>query len=299
MKYFVVPEESRHVGAEQRKHLRGSFVSLSDGVTHYELAGPVDGSLVVLIPGLTIPLFYWDELAAALHEYGLQTLAYSAYGRGYSDRLHSTYDENLFVRQLAELVDAVAPGTRCHLVGTSMGALVAMGYVTRHRERVSTLTLAGPAGLAPRTVTAPDRILRNDLLAGIVARRFGRRILEGHLGHNVRDRDLAAKLTEMVLDAYQYQGSIHAFSDTLAHVKLSGRRALFAQTGSLNLPTMLLWGQADEVTPINHAGTARNLLRVRQYHELDCGHMAPYELPHDVAALVASFLQTSSDRIES
>ncbi|MFQ6397386.1 hypothetical protein ACLMAJ_28515 [Nocardia sp. KC 131] len=39
----------------------------------------------MLTPGLTIPLFYGDGLVSELHPRGLRTLAYSAYGRGYSD----------------------------------------------------------------------------------------------------------------------------------------------------------------------------------------------------------------------
>ncbi|MDT5069703.1 MAG: hypothetical protein QOK02_5858, partial [Mycobacterium sp.] len=60
MKYFTVSSESRRLDDLTRRQLRGSFIELSDGVTHYELRGPEEGALVVLVPGLTIPLFYWD-----------------------------------------------------------------------------------------------------------------------------------------------------------------------------------------------------------------------------------------------
>ena len=81
MKYFISPNEDRQLDATTRESLRGSFIRLSDGITHYELTGPADGAIVVLTGGLTVPLFYWDVTAAALHDYGLQTLTYSAYGR--------------------------------------------------------------------------------------------------------------------------------------------------------------------------------------------------------------------------
>jgi len=63
MKYFTVASENRHLDDITRGRLRGSFIELSDGVTHYELRGPKEGALVVLVPGLTIPLFYWDAFA--------------------------------------------------------------------------------------------------------------------------------------------------------------------------------------------------------------------------------------------
>ena len=300
MKYFVAPGEDRRLDAHTRRGLRGSFVDLSDGVTHYELTGPEDGEVAVLVGGLTVPLSYWDGLVPELHARGMRTLACSGYGRGYSDRVRTRYDETLFVRQLAELTDHLGLARPLHLVGTSMGALVAMTYAARYRSTVSTLTIAGPAGLAKPKPTSPDRLLRNDLLAGFIARRRGLKLLQGHLGHNVRDPELAEKLTEMVLDAYRYEGSLYAFFDTLQHLPLSGRDDLFRQTGALGIPTLLLWGSDDNVTPTVHFDTARALLQPRNHHVIpECGHMAPFERPRDVAERIAAFVAARTERLDS
>ncbi|MEU1144626.1 alpha/beta fold hydrolase [Streptomyces sp. NPDC005863] len=298
MKYFVAAGEDRRLPAA-RQSLRGSFIELSDGVTHYELAGPEGGDTVLLAGGLTVPLSYWDRTAAELRSRGLRTLACSAYGRGYSDRVRATYDETLFVRQLVELKEKLGIKRPVHLVGTSMGALVAMQYAGRHSESLATLTLAGPAGLAPQKVP-PHRLLASDLLAGFVARRFGRRLLESHLGSNVRDPQLSAELAAMVLDAYRYEGSLYAFFDTLQHLPLSGRTELFRRAGELGIPTLLLWGDDDKVTPIDQLDTARSLLKPQQCHVIpDCGHMAAYERPREVAERIASFMATRTERQDS
>ncbi|MFH8657995.1 alpha/beta fold hydrolase [Streptomyces afghaniensis] len=299
MKYFIAAGEDLRPDPATRQGLRGSFIELSDGVTHYELAGPDGGDVVLLAGGLTVPLFYWDGLAAELRARGLRTLACSAYGRGYSDRVRATYDETLFVRQLAELKDALDIKEPVHLVGTSMGALVAMRFAGRHRESLATLTLAGPAGLI-RQKAPPHRLFASDRLTGFVARRFGRRLLESHLGHNVRDPQLSAELAAMVLDAYRYEGSLYAFFDTLQHLPLSGRTELFRRTGALGIPTLLLWGDDDKVTPIDQLNTARSLLQPQQCHVIpDCGHMAPYERPREVAERIASFMATRTERHHS
>ncbi|WP_200304718.1 alpha/beta fold hydrolase [Streptomyces adelaidensis] len=298
MKYFVSTSEDRRLDPASRQNLRGSFVELSDGVTHYELAGPGDGDVVLLAGSLTVPLFYWDALAAELQARGLRTLACSAYGRGYSDRVRTTYDETLFVRQLFELKDKLGIRQPVHLVGTSIGGLVAMQYAARHRESLMTLTIAGPAGLIPKKVPT-DRLFASDLLTGFVARRFGRRLLESHLGHNVRDPQRQAELTAMVLDAYRYEGSLYAFFETLQHVPLSGRAELFRRAGDLSIPTLLLWGADDNVTPIEALDTARSLLKPQECHVIDCGHMAPYERPREVAEHIASFAATHTERHSS
>ncbi|WP_439381469.1 alpha/beta fold hydrolase [Amycolatopsis lexingtonensis] len=297
MRYFVASDEDRRLDTATRSTLRGSFVTLSDGVTHYELAGPADGELAVLVGGLTIPLSYWDGLAASLHAHGLRTLAYSAYGRGYSDRVQGRYDEALFVRQLAELTSALDLPQPRHVAGTSMGALVAMAYANLRPETVATLTIVGPAGLAGRP--RAQRLLRNDLLAGFVARRFGRKLLEDHLGHNVRDPGLSARLVAMVRDAYRYEGSLYAFFQTLQRFPLYERQDLFRRTGELGLPVLLIWGDDDQVTPITHLDTVVELLRPRQTHVItECGHMAPFERPRDVGDLLASFTVSHPDRLE-
>lgn len=301
MKYFVASGEDRRLTSEARHALSGSFIELSDGVTHYELTGPEDGDLVVMAGGLTIPLFYWDSLVTELNARGLRTLTCSAYGRGYSDRVGARYDENLFARQLAELTDRLGLTARpLHLIGTSMGALVAMTYAVRHPSSVATLTIAGPAGLAKPRLTSPHRLLRGDWLAGLIARRRGLQILQGHLGRNVRDPDLGAELTEMVLDAFRFEGSLYAVFDTLQHLPVSGRDDLFRQTGALGIPTLLLWGDEDDVTPMAHFDTARTLLKPRHQQVIaECGHMAPFERPRDVADQIASFVAARTERLDS
>jgi pimeloyl-ACP methyl ester carboxylesterase len=290
VRYFVAEGEDRRLDALSRELVRGQFVRLSDGVTHYELKGPKGGDVVLLLGGLTIPLTYWDGIVPLLNASGLRTLAFSGYGRGFSDRVHA-YSEALFVRQLDELVSELGVTSRQHVVGTSMGALVAMSYAKQRRAALSTLTLVGPAGLARPTIR-PDRLLISDRFARVIAQRFGRRILEGHLGHNVRDPQRAAELTTMIRAAFRFEGSMHALFDTLQHVPLFARSALYRQTGALGIPTMVLWGVDDDVTPIGHSGEARALLRPLEWHPIhECGHMAAFERPREVADRLASFAQ--------
>ena len=292
MKYFVAAGEDRRLDAATRRSLRGSYIQLSDGITHYELAGPDGSDVVVLAGGLTIPLFYWDELADELHARGLRTLAYSGYGRGYSDRIVARYDEALFVRQLGELIERLELPAPRHVLGTSMGALIAMAYVSQHVASTATLTLVGPAGLSRRPVIQ-RLLLGNDVTASVIAKRVGRRILEQHLGHNVADPNRAAALSTMIGDAYRYEGSIYAFFETLRHFPLFDRAELYRHTGTLGVPIQLIWGKNDHVTPISSLDQVRELLQPDECHVVDdCGHMAPFERPVVVADKLATFYDT-------
>jgi pimeloyl-ACP methyl ester carboxylesterase len=284
IRYFVARGETARLDDAARATLRGSFVRLSDGVTHYEVAGPDDGELIVLIPGITIPLFYWDRLAERLHGSGFRTLAFSAYGRGYSDRVRATYDESLFVGQLEQLVDALGLGGPRHVVGTSMGALVAMASVLSDPGNASTLTLIGPAGLSNR----PPALIRRSgggVLTKLLGRYLGRRGLLGHLDRNVADERDAAALREMVTDSYRYEGSMCALFSTVIEFPLTDRRSLYRNVARHQVPTLLLWGESDQVTPIASLPEARALLGEHTASAVipHSGHMAPLEQPAAVA----------------
>jgi pimeloyl-ACP methyl ester carboxylesterase len=295
IRYFVARGETARLDDATRTILRGSFVGLSDGITHYELAGPDDGELVVLVPGITIPLSYWDAVADQLHANGFRTLAFSAYGRGYSDRVQATYDESLFVGQLEQLIEALGLAGPRHVVGTSMGALVALASVLSDPDSASTLTLIGPAGLSNR----PPALIRRSgggVLTALLGRYGGRRGLLGHLAHNVASEHDAVALREMVTDGYRYEGSMYALFSTVIEFPLTDRRSLYRDVARHKVPTLLLWGESDHVTPIASMPEACALLGEHTASVVipHSGHMAPLEQPAAVAEQLADFISQTN-----
>ena len=296
MDYFVAHGETLALTDTARAKLRGSFLRLSDGVTHYELAGPDGGELVLLVPGLTIPLFYWDVLADRLHAQGLRTLAYSAYGRGYSDRVTTTYDKALFLRQAQELSQQLKLSVR-HVIGTSMGALIAMALVQERPFTPKTLTLIGPAGLESRLPPAARLARSSEWIVQLFGRYMGHKSVLAHLDHNVLSKEHLRLLKEMVGDSYRYEGSVYALLSTLQSFPMINQQELFRRLGDLNIPTMLIWGSEDRVTPIEKLGAARALLKPAECHVVPaCGHMVPFECPEEVARLFADFVSQLHDK---
>jgi len=97
----------RTLSDADRAGLAGSFVRLSRGYVHYELIGPDDGNVLVLVPGLSVPFSTWERNAQPLAEAGYRVLRYEHYGRGFSDRPSGGYDLDFFVEQLVELLCAI------------------------------------------------------------------------------------------------------------------------------------------------------------------------------------------------
>jgi len=139
--------ESRPLDDAARAEAPGQFVQLSDGMTHYELAGPEDGPPVTLVHGFSTPAFIWDPAFAALADAGYRVLRYDLFGRGYSDRPDVTYDDALFDRQLAELLDALDFPRPMALAGLSMGGAIVARFTQKRPDQVKSLLLLDPAGL--------------------------------------------------------------------------------------------------------------------------------------------------------
>ncbi|NWA24393.1 alpha/beta fold hydrolase [Pseudomonas gingeri] len=290
LSYFIAKGETGKLVAQARNRLQGDFVQLSRGVTHYQLAGPANGEVVLLVPGLTIPLFYWDRFVTRLHEQGFRTLAYSAYGRGYSDRVQDAYGVGLFVQQSQELVSALGLAAVDHVIATSMGALIAMALLAEHGLKPKTLTLVGPAGLTRKKALAA-RVANIPVIAERFGKHLARQSILSHIHHNVNTEADAQYLKAMVSDALGYEGTMYSLLSTLRNFTLIGQQALFRDMGELAIPTLLVWGADDNITPVVHMQEAKVLLKPMNAAVVrECGHMAPLERPDELSQLFIQFL---------
>ena len=123
--------ENIKLNATTRATASGSFVELTDGVTHYELGGPEDGAAVVLIHGFMVPYFIYDPTFDFLTNSGFRVLRYDLFGRGWSDRPRLPYNVDFYVRQLRDLLDALWLPTPLSLVGLSLGGIISAAFSVR------------------------------------------------------------------------------------------------------------------------------------------------------------------------
>src|SRR5215216_626568 len=88
--------ERRTMDASARVGIPGAFIRLRNGTTHYEIAGPDTGTLVVLAAAFSVPAWLSDSLYQGLADSGFRVLRFDYFGRGWSDRLDTTYNQELF-----------------------------------------------------------------------------------------------------------------------------------------------------------------------------------------------------------
>ncbi len=263
----------------------GRFVRLRDGLTHYDLAGPAGGPLVVLLSGASVPFYLWDPTRDALAASGFRVLRYDYFGRGFSDRPDIRYDLEAFDRQLTDLLEALRIRDRVHVAGCSMGGVIAASFADRHAERVRSVTLVDPAFQAAQNAPWPFRIPGvADLLAIVLARRMAAGELDDFL-HPERHPDWVPRYEVQM----RYKGFRRSILATLRGDTLERPASSFTRLVQGPLPILIVWGTADRTAPFAGAAAVRAAYPRAEFHAIeDAAH-----LPHiEQAALVNSILVT-------
>jgi pimeloyl-ACP methyl ester carboxylesterase len=187
------------------------------------------------------------------------------------------------IRTLDELTDYVAnvisdlnlpPFVIC---GNSLGGLVSIEMCLRYPDRVAGLVLAGSAGLYERSLTQGVRPQ--------ISREFVRAVVSDIF------HDPCMVTDELVNEWYQ---SLHDrdFVRFLLRVSRATRdRVLHDELHQLKLPTLIVWGRNDKVTPPDVAETFKNQIDNAELRYIDdCGHAPNLERPAVFSEMLKQFL---------
>ncbi|MFO6448621.1 alpha/beta fold hydrolase [Erythrobacter sp. NE805] len=283
--------ESRILDAAARRALGGTFAELPQGFARYRLQGPSDGDLVVLIHGYSVASFVWEPLEKLLAAQGFATLSYDMPGHGLSDRPQTEYTRELFRDHLAALIAALAPDARLHLVGWSMGAMVASAFAVRHKDRVASLFFVSPSGL-PIRIGMLGRTAFVPVLGDLGFAMIGSASLRAAQANFFAD----GKVPQPFLDRYDRQAAFKGFAramlSTLRCMNMDDFREGYAALGASDLPAEVVWARADRATPFANHETFARLVPQARIHPLDgVGHASQFEAPDLIASHLVPWLR--------
>lgn len=290
--YATRNPERLELDAAARQSAPGEFVTLGDGVTHYELAGLDTEQRVVLVHGFSVPYYIWDSTVTALTRAGFRVARYDHFGRGYSDRPDIAYTADVYDRQLLQLLDSLGWRDPVHVVGLSMGGPVSATFVTRHPDRARSLTLVDPAA-GPRS--APPFFFRLPVVGPMLWQSLVVPTMDdGQLSDFVEP----AKWPDWA-DRYrlqmQYKGFGRALLSTLSEGEEVVLDSVYARVGRSRIPTLLIWGTEDSTVAITHAEGVRKAIPQAQYHPIErAGHLPHMERTDVVNPLLIDFLRSAS-----
>jgi pimeloyl-ACP methyl ester carboxylesterase len=289
--YFAFNEESKTLDNKTRHDLPGQFIKLSDGYVHFELSGPEKGSLVILIHGISAHYFLWDDLCPSLRKDGFRVLRYDLYGRGFSDRPDVNYNEQLFVRQLLELLSVLEIKEPVDLVGSTMGGSIAVIIAAKNPEKVRKIVLINPAGYSANIPLA-GRIVRLPVVGDYLTYAFGNALIRKSLKDYFFKLDRFPQFLKKYNEQTKYIGFKRAILSTLRNFDLDDQKTSYETVGKQKRQVMLIWGMEDKIYPIGNSEKVRAAIPGTEFHALDgTGHIPNYEAPEKVDSLIVEFLK--------
>ncbi|MES1259773.1 MAG: alpha/beta hydrolase [Gemmatimonadota bacterium] len=286
--FRLLDPEKRDLDASVRKLVTGRFAHLSDGFTHYELAGPPNGDVVVLAAGATVPYYIWYPTFKFLADSGFRVLRYDYFGRGYSDRPDIAYNEDLYVRQLAELLDSLKITAPINLAGLSFGGSVITAFTDRYPARVKRLIYFDPL---IRRKTPPRLALRIPVVRNIAALLDERASAESQLAdflHPARFPDWPVRYRPQL----QYHGFRRArLADQLDRANLDQQPEL-DRLSKQDRPVFIAWGKQDSTIPITASKQLLAAFPKSVYVVVDSArHLPHWEDPRGVHPALLEFLR--------
>lgn len=251
-----------------------------NGVTlRYDCAG--SGTPVVLIHEMGGTLHSWDAVMPALAARA-RVLRYDQRGAGLSEKPRAPCTLDLLSDDLWALRRATGMTEPAVIVGTAVGAAVAMRQALRHPGSV-----AGILGFSPVTACAPER--RAAVLAHADRiEREGLRALE------------PASIPGILPEALRQDAAAHAAARArwLANdpESFAGIYRMFAQMDlgpdypRLDLPMLLVGATQDGLRPPEAVREVAAACPRATYRELPTGHVASVQTPELVLEQVLDFL---------
>ena len=240
--------------------------------------------VLLLIPGMFNTTAVWDPVVAALN----------ALADAPEVRVADVVPQESISAMAADawaLVSDVPAGTPLVLCGFSMGGYVALELLAAHPGRFQALAMVDSAA----GIETPETVVLREKTIAALGRNFERTV-EGIIPFSLHPDSLQnTALVDGMRRMMHTVGAPAAIRQTRAIIGRADHRALLA---TLRLPTLIVCGREDKVTP---PAASEELLRLLPHAQMvwidNAGHQTPLEQAPTVArhlhALVRDFATTS------
>jgi 3-oxoadipate enol-lactonase len=251
----------------------------------YELIG--DGEPLLLVQGLGYTRDGWGELPRLLAE-SFRVAYYDNRGVGRSDVPPGPYTVRALAEDAVAVLDA-AGIDRAHVVGASLGGMVAQELALGWSDRVDRLVLACTTPGGVRAYPLPERSLH-------VFAQFALLPPEEALLLAVKNSLADATVAErpdLVEAVYRYRlDNAPPLDGWQAQLAAGSTHDAHDRLGAIAAPTLVLTGTADNVIDPRNSELLREAIPAARLERIDgAGHIFFWEEPERAAQLIRSFLE--------
>lgn len=258
-----------------------AFVQLAEGELHYQLDGPVDAPVLVLSNSLGTDLHMWDIQIAVFTQH-FRVLRFDTRGHGKSLVTEGPYSIEQLGHDVLALLDALDI-QRAHFCGLSMGGLIGQWLGIHAAERLLRLVVCNTAA----KIGTPD--MWNPRIELVL--RDGAAAMIG-----LRDASIARWFTADFAAANPHQAK--QITDMLAATSPEGyaancaavRDADFRAQLSIQVPTLVIAGTEDSVTPPEGGHFIQHQVKGAEYAEFYAAHLSNVQAGAAFSERVLEFL---------
>jgi pimeloyl-ACP methyl ester carboxylesterase len=283
----------------------GHFVRAADVELFVQEAGPPDGPPVLLIHGTGAWSEIWRRTMDTLAAQGYRAIAIDMPPFGYSQRpANANYRDEPQARRILGTINSLHLES-VTLVGHSFGSRPTMEAFFLDPSRIAALvlidaalgldTLAKPAAPAwPVRAVLATPSLRNGLVAATLTNpAFSARLLRGLVADTmaVTPTRIAMLQRPFVLQrtTVSFGEWLQPFATTTEH-SLAAERARYA---AIQVPTLIVWGDRDSITPIAQGHDLASLIPNASWAELKgAGHIPAIEATERFNHALLEFLES-------
>jgi len=282
--YVLKNAETKTISENDRKNAGGSFVKLTDGITHYEAAGPDTAKTIVLIHGFSVPYYIWDGTFDSLVHRGFRVIRYDEFGRGLSDKQNAIYSPLFYRKQLVELLEVLKVKTPFHIAGLSFGGAIVSDFVTHYPQLIDKIIFIDPVYRFPNQGT-PEAVMNYTMAIKAYA------MADDQLT-NFKHPELFPNWASKYKPQMKFKGFRHALISTIKNYPRQTIIANYTQLDSFHKKVLLIWGKDDKIVTFDYSDSLRQKLNVDLLAVEDAGHLPHLEKPTIVNQKIISFLKT-------
>jgi 3-oxoadipate enol-lactonase len=263
-------------------------VASVNGITiNYLLEGEGEQT-IVLINGLADDLNSWDFQMPALLDAGFRVLRFDNRGIGATDKPAGPYTSRLLADDAKALVDSLGI-TDFHLMGVSMGGMIAQEYAIAYGSDLKSVTLGCTYGKADpfcqqmfgmwadlAVGLGVPFVMRDVMLWAFTGPFFEERPEE------TAEFNEAMAALDMSLDAYVSQLNVIQTHDA------------FDRLAEIAVPTLVLAGEEDILIPVRLSRRLHDALPGSSWATVPGGHACLWENPEPFNNTFIDFVRTAS-----
>jgi pimeloyl-ACP methyl ester carboxylesterase len=254
---------------------------------YYELHG--EGPPLILVMGIGYDSSLWTLAQVPVLSTQFQVILVDNRDAGRSSKAIQPYRIADMADDLASLLDALGI-QRTHLLGLSMGGMIAQEFALRHRDRLDRLVLAGTGAAPARSAVDPIQIWSwvkaNDATGEVFGAQqfvslFSTAFLRNHEAVCETAELLASNPYPMSPEAYGRQADAYRQFDALDRLP------------AITSPTLVIVGEQDLLTPPWIAREVAEAIPGARFEVIrgdGSSHVMPIERPDEFNRLVLDFL---------